>query len=62
LFGILPTSLLIFLISAQSINSFRPLGIVGFVLSTYGIIIPFCIIVSHQKLRKFAINFILRNL
>jgi hypothetical protein len=56
IFGILPTIFSIIASSVEHIDSLRPHGVMAFVMATYGILIPFIIIISNKKLRKFAGN------
>jgi hypothetical protein len=56
IFGIVPTILTIVALSLENIDSMRPHGVVAFMLSVYGIVIPLIFIISNKKMRKFAKN------
>jgi hypothetical protein len=62
IFGILPTLLTIISLSLENINGLRPHAATAFVLITYGVAIPFTLIISSNKLRRFTKAMILNLL
>ncbi len=56
IFGIFPTILSIIALSLDNIDSLRPHGVIAFMMSIYGIVIPLTLILGNKKLRTFARN------
>jgi hypothetical protein len=54
IFGILPVLLNITSLSLENINSLRPHAAMAFILTTYGVAVPFMLIISSKKMRQFS--------
>ncbi len=62
LIGIIGTSLLVFAVLFDRLNQYRPHGVIFSLCFVYGVIIPFVIIISNQRIRQFSLQLIQKSL